>query len=590
MTLDLKADLPSGVAAGPLSPEQWDLVRMLERHILPAQAEFVSAHFAGLRAAQSPALTVTILFATETGNCEYIAKNLARDAGGRNISTKVIDLADYDIGNLAEEACILAIASTTGEGEAPYSAGAFFEAVEKAEDIDLSHVRFSVLALGDSTYADFCKSGRVLDEAFERLGASRIAPRVDCDLDFEDDAAEWSRSVIELLTATAPAASPLQMASSAQVASRPERHHTFAATVLDNRVLTLPGSTKATRHIVLKLPEGEGAYQPGDAIGVLVRNDPVHVAELLGVLGLDGQALVTAKGEQVALSSALEQTFEIGAATPRFLETWANLSGASELAQLLGEENQTERFAFLHAHHVIDIVRQFPVTGVIAQDFVGGLRTLQPRLYSIASSARRHPGEVHITLGPVQYELHGSAREGVASAMLCKSAIGAELSVFIQPNDHFRLPDGDEPIIMIGAGTGVAPYRGFLQERKAQKQSGPAWLFFGERNRATDFLYEDDWNEFIDSGCLSRIDTAFSRDGAEKCYVQHRMIEQADELFRWIEQGACIYVCGDAASLGPDVHAALLDVFRLAGKMSAEQADVYIRDLASSHRYLRDVY
>ncbi|HEX9947998.1 MAG TPA: sulfite reductase [NADPH] flavoprotein alpha-component, partial [Allosphingosinicella sp.] len=350
-------------------------------------------------------------------------------------------------------------------------------------------------------------------------------------------------------------------------------------------------STKETRHIELDLTDSGLVYEPGDALGVVARNDPTVVAALLDATGLSGDSLLTVKGETTTLAEALESHFEIALTPPRFLDHWAAVTGAAELRRLSGDEGMAERQAWLHAHHIVDIVRRFPSKSVDSSTFVAGLRPLQPRLYSISSSLSAMPDEAHITLAPVRYSLHGEARHGVASAHLAdRGAVGGTLPVYIQANEQFRLPEDDAAMIMIGAGTGIAPYRAFLQEREARGASGRSWLFFGERNFRSDFLYQTEWQAWLKDGLLGRMDVAFSRDPGGRTYVQHRMRERAGELYAWLEEGAHLYLCGDAARMAPDVHETLIAIVAEEGGLGRERAEDYVRDLQRSRRYQRDVY
>jgi sulfite reductase (NADPH) flavoprotein alpha-component len=333
------------------------------------------------------------------------------------------------------------------------------------------------------------------------------------------------------------------------------------------------------------------SYQPGDSLGLVASNDAVVVDELLEATGLSPEAEVTVKNASLTLSEALKERFEITTASPRFIEQWARLSGADELQALTGPAAAAERVAFLYSHHVVDMVRRFPVPGVDAPSLLAGLRPLQPRRYSLASSQAAVGDEAHITVAPVRYDLHGTARAGVASSQLAdRLDMGSTVPVYVQENPHFRLPGDDVPIVMIGPGTGVAPFRAFLQEREARAAAGPSWLFFGERNFRSDFLYQVEWQQWLKDGVLSRLDVAFSRDSDVKTYVQHRMLEQAQDLFAWIEDGAHVYVCGDANMMAPDVNEALVSVIELAGDRSRDEAAEYVHTLAAEHRYQRDVY
>jgi sulfite reductase (NADPH) flavoprotein alpha-component len=341
----------------------------------------------------------------------------------------------------------------------------------------------------------------------------------------------------------------------------------------------------------LSLAGSNLVYEPGDALGLMPSNDPALVETLLTTLGLGADAVVIVKNQQLGLREALTQAYEITAATPRFLDMWAQVSEAGELAVLRDPAQSEARAAFLQSHHVIDIVRRFPVAGVDAQTFLGGLRPLQPRLYSIASSLDFAPDEAHLVVSTVRYQLHGEARSGVASSHLAdRVAPGATLPVYIQANPHFRLPKDDAPIIMIGAGTGVAPYRAFMQQREAAGTSGKSWLLFGDRNFQTDFLYQTEWQGWLKDATLSRMNVAFSRDHAEKVYVQHRLREHAREVYAWLEEGAHVYLCGDGTHLAPDVHAALTDIVALEGGLGEDAARDYLDALKRDHRYQTDVY
>lgn len=621
-----------GVAASPaiLTPGQWEQMDLLASTLSPEQAIWVSGYLAGrshvtaatLGAAPAaangsapgagapltadvPAVpgarTVTILYATDTGNSKELAGILGAATEAKGITTRVCDVADYKTRSLKEEQDVLIIAATHGEGEAPPAALAFFEFIEGKRAPKLDGVRFSVLALGDSTYEHYCSAGRILDERFEALGATRLCDRVDCDVDYDDDAAAWTEQVVGLLTPeSAPAANgavavgggPIPgVATDAGAPSAYGKRHPFQATVLENIVLTGRGSSKETRHLELSLEDSGLTYEPGDALGVVAQNDPALVDALLEQLSLSGDEPITLKKGETTLRDALSGTLEITAATPRFLNQWAEISGSEELTALTATDQAKARTAFLHDNHVLDITRRFTAPGVSAQQFADGLRPLQPRLYSIASSMNAAPDEVHLTVSTVQYDLHGTRRTGVASGHLASlTGDDARVPVYVQPNDHFHLPDDDTPLIMIGAGTGVAPYRAFMQEREERGASGQSWLFFGERNFRTDFLYQVEWQAQLASGVLSRLDLAFSRDKTPKTYVQNRLRQQGRDVYSWLEDGAAIYVCGDAANMAPDVHRALIDIAGEHGGLDADEAEEYLAGLKRDHRYRLDVY
>jgi sulfite reductase (NADPH) flavoprotein alpha-component len=601
-----------------LSSEQRSLIEELTRSLQPGQALWLSGYFAGLERAALQALpapadslagrvlsaalssatktrTLTILFGSETGNCAELARTTANAARAVGLEPNVADMAQYRTQKLKDEQDLLIIASTHGEGDPPQSAKPFFEFLESRKAPKLSHLRYAVLALGDSTYEHYCGAGKWLDKRFAELGATSLAERVDCDIDFDDAAAAWIGKIVVKLDqhseqpmSVAVAAS----AGSAQSAARVSfgRKNPFLAPVIENLVLTGRGSSKETRHIELSLDGSGIRFQPGDALGVLPHNDPALIGALLATLDLSPNAPVTAKSGATTLGEALATEFEISAATPRFLEHWAALSGSAELKALARTDRPQERSAFLHGHHVIDLVRRFPVKSVEPQAFVDGLRLLAPRLYSIASSQAAFNDEVHLTVTTLRYELHGEMRTGVTSGYFTQRAtLDDNVRVYVQPNPRFRLPPDDKPVLMIGAGTGIAPCRAFLQEREARGAYGKSWLVFGERNFHSDFLYQTEWQDWLKSGVLGRMTVAFSRDTERKRYVQHRLKEHGREVYAWLQDGAHIYVCG-ASSLAPEIHGALHDIVGSEGRLGRAAAADYLATLQREQRYQVDVY
>lgn len=603
-----------------LTTDQWEQIDGLATSLNHEQAIWISGYFAGLShrarssvaaeagiaprqpfearpTAASATRLLTVLFGSETGNSKGLAKSLVEAAKAKGIEARLADMADYKTRGLKDEQDLLVITSTHGEGDPPQTALGFFEFLEGRKAPKLPQLRFAVLALGDSTYEHYCGAGKRIDQRLEELGAQRLADRVDCDVDYEDAAADWIATAVSKLAPSvstapkalvaAPSVAPEQGVAPAVV----DKKNPFQAAVIENIVLTGRGSTKETRHIELSLADSGLAYQPGDALGVVPRNDPVLVAALLEQLALSADAPVTVKQGATSLGAALTSTFEITAATPRFLDHWAEITNAAELQALRAADQAEARTAFLHNHHILDIVSRFPATGIDAGRFVAGLRPLQPRLYSIASSLSAAPDEAHLTVSTVRYTLHDLPRAGVASSYLAaRDEADATVPVYIQSNDHFHLPDDDTPILMIGAGTGVAPYRAFMQEREARGASGRSWLFFGERNFRSDFLYQVEWQGLLKSGVLSRLDLAFSRDTAPKTYVQNRLRQQGRDIYAWLEEGAHLYVCGDAAHMAPDVHAALIDIVAEHGGLDRDGAGTYLSELQRDRRYRLDVY
>ncbi len=605
----------SGVA---LTAEQWQLVEALGSSLTPEHAYWISGYFAGLGSAllrnsgtvsQSPdvripsvvtqaepiaARSLTILHISETGNSTELAIRLATLAVEQGLNPTLVGIADYKVRRLKEEQDLLIITSTHGEGDPPQSGMEFFEFVEGRKAPSLPDLRYAILALGDMSYEHFCGAGKRLDERLEALGAKRLQPRVDCDVDYEDPAAAWSTGILALLdakqaSAISSAASPSKTTGGTQQANNSvySKRNPFPATVIDNIVLSGRGSTRETHHIEISLADSGLTYEPGDALGIVTNNDPAMVEALLAALSMNPDAPLTVKGQTTTLFDALGKSFEITTATLRFLDHWGELTGTTDIFSAM---DNTKRAAFLHDNHIIDIIRAYPLKGLDPQRFVDGLRPLQPRLYSIASSLSICPDEAHITVAPVRYKLHGEPRSGVASGHLADRAVAdSVLPVYIQSNPHFRLPSNGEPIIMIGAGTGVAPYRAFMQEREANG-GGRSWMFFGERNFRNDFLYQTEWQDWLKNGVLTKMEVAFSRDGAEKVYVQHRIYEHAHDVYAWLEEGAYIYLCGDASHMAPDVHNILVTVIEEQASVQREEAEEYLRDLQRDGRYQRDVY
>jgi sulfite reductase (NADPH) flavoprotein alpha-component len=600
-----------------LTTDQWTQVNQLATSLSHEQAIWISGYFAGLSsraragvassdvvelappaqnilAAPSATRLLTVLFASETGNSKALAKTLVEKAKAKGIEARLADMAEYKTRGLKDEQDMLVITSTHGEGNAPQTAVGFFEFLESRKAPKLPQLRYAVLALGDSTYEKYCEAGKRVDRRLEELGAQRLADRVDCDVDYEDAADAWIAAVVANLKPAAQTAQPVPASATAQspvpANATFDKKHPFQAAVIDNIVLTGRGSTKETRHIELSLADSGLAYQPGDALGIVPRNDPALVEAVLEKLSLPADAPVVVKQATISLGEALGGTFEITALTPRFLDHWADITGAAELQALRAPDQKEARAAFQHNHHILDVVSRFPAKGIDAAQFVAGLRPLQPRLYSIASSLAAAPDEAHLTVSTVRYTMHDLPRAGVASGYLATRTEDTAVPVYIQSNDHFHLPDDDVPILMIGAGTGVAPYRAFMQEREARGASGRSWLFFGERNFRSDFLYQVEWQDLVKSGVLSRLDLAFSRDAAPKTYVQDRLRRQGRDVYAWLEEGAYLYVCGDSAHMAPDVHAALTDIVAEHGGVDRDEATAYLSALQRDRRYRLDVY
>jgi sulfite reductase (NADPH) flavoprotein alpha-component len=438
-----------------------------------------------------------------------------------------------------------------------------------------------VLGLGDSSYQKFCQTAREIDARLDELGATRLAARQDCDVDYEEEAEGWSRSVLDAFTACS---APVVAAAAAPVVTSAYDEATpFPAPILESIRITGRGSDKVVRHVELSLAGSGLTYQPGDALAVQPRNDPALVAELIHLLRFDGDT---------GLAGVLEREREITVATPRFVERFAPLAKSRALTRLVKPEQRAALETYLKDRQISDIVREHPAKGLTPDAFVAMLRRLRPRLYSLASSPAAFPDEAHLTIGLVEFGAADHRRHGTTSGLLAlRLGVDDTVPVHVVANPHFHLPtDPAAPIIMIGAGTGVAPFRAFLQHREAVGAAGRSWLVFGDRRMRTDFLYQTEMLAWIKSGVLSRMDVAFSRDQASKIYVQHRLRERGRDLFAWLEEGASVYVCGDAAGMAPSVEAALVDLIAEHGGLSSERAAAYLADLSHSGRYRRDVY
>ncbi|RJS56027.1 assimilatory sulfite reductase (NADPH) flavoprotein subunit [Bacillus subtilis] len=547
--------------------------------------------------AAAPAVSkeVTVLYGSQTGNAQGLAENAGKQLEQRGFQVTVSSMSDFKPNQLKKVNNLLIVVSTHGEGDPPDNALSFHEFLHGRRAPKLEDLRFSVLALGDSSYEFFCQTGKEFDQRLEELGGKRISPRVDCDLDYDEPAAEWLESVLEGLSeaggdsaAPAPAAAP-------QAGESPySRTNPFRAEVLENLNLNGRGSNKETRHVELSL-EGSGlTYEPGDSLGVYPENDPELVDQLLKEMNWDPEEIVTLnkQGDVRPLKEALVSYYEITVLTKPLLEQAAQLTGSNELRELLAPGNEENVKAYIAGRDLLDLIRDYGPFSVSAQEFVSILRKMPARLYSIASSLSANPDEVHLTIGAVRYDAHGRERKGVCS-ILCAERLqpGDTLPVYVQHNQNFNLPkDPETPIIMVGPGTGVAPFRSFMQEREEAGAEGKAWMFFGDQHFVTDFLYQTEWQNWLKDGVLTKMDVAFSRDTEEKVYVQHRMLEQSADLFEWLQEGAAVYICGDEKHMAHDVHNTLLEIIEKEGNMSREEAEAYLADMQQQKRYQRDVY
>ncbi len=540
---------------------------------------------------------LTLLWGSQTGTAEGLAKRFAKEANTRGFDAKVADLGAYPVEKLATERNLIVLTSTYGDGEPPDNAAGFWSALKDEAAPRLESLRYSVLALGDTNYAGFCQFGKDCDERLLALGASRVFTRTDCDIDYEEPAKQWLAGALSAFSEGAAAAVPAR--ETAAAADAPvllegyNRKNPFAARLLVNRTLNGAGSGKEVRHYEISLAGSGLVYEAGDALGVYPENCPDSVSEILALMGWDGEEAVTVAGTpESSLRVALLRWCDITRPSSEMLKALAERgSGGGELLSLLDPARKDDLKAFLWGREVIDLLPG--LNGALTPgEFVGLLKKLQPRLYSISSSPNAHPDEVHLTVAAVRYEGHGKKRKGVCSTFLAdRVSSETPVPVFVQVSHGFRLPaKGELPVIMCGPGTGIAPFRAFLEERQVSGATGKNWLFFGDQKRDTDFLYREQLEGWVADGHLTRLDLAFSRDQTEKIYVQNRILENAEELWGWFQAGAHFYVCGDASRMAKDVDAALVKVAETAGGLSAEAAADYIQKLKTEKRYQRDVY
>ncbi|MDL5382920.1 assimilatory sulfite reductase (NADPH) flavoprotein subunit [Aeromonas hydrophila] len=585
----------------PLSDEQQRQLSQALSTLNTQQLAWVSGYLYGLsQAGSQPAVTgaaattpsgnLTILYGSQTGNAKGVASAIKAQAEARGLPVTLTSMADYKPKQLKKETHLLVVVSTYGEGEPPESAVDLFEQLKKGKVGKLEGLKFAVLGLGDSSYEFFCQTGKDFDSLLTKAGADRVHELASLDVDYQDAAKAWGEQALNAIAATLSAGpANSSVASAVQQAvghSQYSKENPFPARLSVNQKITGRDSTKDIRHIEISLEESGIRYQPGDALGIWFDNDPALVNEVLVLAGLSGDE-ATARG---SLREVLSHELELTRLHGGFITGLAEISGNAALKDLAGDKAQVN--ALVASAQVVDVLKRFP-TALTAEQLLGLLRPLTPRLYSIASSQSEVEEEVHLTVGVVRYpQEDGTVRSGAASSYLAdRLAEDAEVRVFVEHNDNFRLPPNpDTPVIMVGPGTGIAPFRAFLQEREAQGAEGNNWLFFGNPHFTQDFLYQVEWQRYVKSGLLSKISLAFSRDQAEKVYVQHRLREAGQELYQWLEAGAHFYVCGDANQMAKDVQEALLDVIAEHGHKSREEAEEYLSELRRAKRYQRDVY
>jgi len=563
----------------------------LTRH----QISWASGYLAALSQAESPAQNeaisplATILYATHTGNGRGIAEQLAEEAKLQGVNVRVLSIADFKPRDITKEKFLTLVISTHGEGEPPESAAEFHRYLFSSRAPKLEDLSFSVFALGDSSYEYFCEAGKQIDNRLEVLGAKRLLARIDADVSFQEIATDWRSEVILQARQLMPEQN-VNVVNISSESSHPriDRLNPYKATVLENRRLTTDKAMANVHHLVLEIDPQLVHYQPGDALGVWSRNHPALVDEILKVTQLEQDASVTIDGQTMTLSQALLEKLELTLLHPTVVAKWATLSASETLLSLAEDIRRLREFA--QDRQVIDLISEFPAK-VDAVSLVNVLQSLQPRLYSIASSQQVADDEVHLTVSELSYEAHGREHLGTASNYLAERVQQDDLiGVYVAENSQFRLPEnGDTDIILIGSGTGIAPYRAFLQQREIDGARGKNWLVFGNRQFREDFLYQQDWVNFRKAGFLERASLAFSRDSLNHTYVQDKLREEGETLYQWLEQGARIYVCG-SIKMEKAVHEAIAEIITLYGTEKGQDAETYLTDLRSQTRYLKDVY
>ncbi|MFH4368217.1 assimilatory sulfite reductase (NADPH) flavoprotein subunit [Vibrio diabolicus] len=597
--------------ASPLNDQQISSLQQTVSELSSQQLAWVSGYFWGLAQNQpntavtpiaqataavsaKPAGKLSIIFASQTGNAKGVAEALEQEAKAEGIAVELFDASDYKGKNLAKETHVIIVASTNGEGEAPDNAIELHEFLQSKKAPKLSNLQYGVIALGDSSYEFFCQTGKDFDAYLSKLGATPFIDRLDCDVDYEAPAAEWRKNALgkvkdTLSSGTEADVVQLPVGQAATAHSPYNKQNPYTATLLTSQKITGRDSGKDVRHIEIDL-EGSGlTYQPGDALGVWFENSSELANAILGKVGLSGVETVDVDGESLSIHSALVSKYEITTSNPQLITKFAELSVSKKLQKLVDDKDKLREYSA--NTQIVDVLAE-KKTKLTADELISLLRRLTPRLYSIASSQEEVDEEVHLTVALVEYEQNDEKRYGGASSFLAQRLEeGDEVKVFVEHNNNFKLPEDDStPIIMVGPGTGIAPFRSFIQERENRDAEGKNWLFFGDRTFTQDFLYQVEWQKYLKSGVLSRLDVAFSRDQVEKVYVQHRILENAAQVWQWIQEGAYIYVCGDATRMAKDVHDALVIVAEQEGKMPRDDAEQFINDLRKAKRYQRDVY
>lgn len=591
------------VPLSPVNASQLSRISAAVSGLSKEQLIWASGYLAGLSQmgaseASSPAgaaqtdNVVTVLFGSQTGNSKHAAMAFAENAKNNGHSANVLSMSDYKPRKIKDETHLVIFVSTHGEGDAPDDAVELHEFLASKKAPKLPNLKYAVVGLGDSSYEFFCQTGKDFDTRLSALGAKSLIERLDCDVEFEAELAAWTDKLNTILErAKQPAAikSPAQTTTNSSLNATYTKQNPFVASLIQSLKITGRDSVKDIRHIEISLEESGIQYQVGDALGVYFLNSKAVIDRILAATSNNADDQVTINEQVYRLGDALSEKLELTLSYPGFVKSYQQASENKALLALL-EDSKALR-SFLEPRQIVDIIEQFPAA-VSAQSLVDALRPLTPRLYSIASSQSEVGEEVHLTVAHVDYEAFGFQHQGGASGYLCTHlAEGGEVKVYVESNSNFRLPqDPNAPVIMVGPGTGIAPFRAFMQEREAQAAEGKNWLFFGNPNFTQDFLYQTEWQGYLKSGLLSKISLAFSRDQANKIYVQDRMVEHGQELYEWLEAGAYFYVCGDAMKMAKDVESTLLAIIQKYGKKSEQEAKQYLLAMRKEKRYQKDVY
>jgi sulfite reductase (NADPH) flavoprotein alpha-component len=592
-----------------LTNEQKVLLDQLVKTLDSKQISWLSGFFSGIELKEKPingndhnidnlnktdASQLTILYGSRSGNSQSVAEKLAEKLKTNGISLKCIDMNDYPNKELKNEKNLIVIVSTHGEGVPPVSAEEFYQFIYSKRAPSLKDLNYSVCALGDSSYEFYCKTGSDIDKRFEELGATRLVDRCDCDVDYEELADKWIDNVFQTFKAKYNGSvqiknEGIQNLTALEPSVIYNKKNPFKALVLEKILLSGRGSKKENYHIELSIDGSGMEYKPGDALGILPVNSPVLVDKLIDLKKFDAEAIINNGVGSKSLRDILLNHYEIATLTKDVISNYATISENKKLHKILYDNTQLRDY--IYGRDVLDLLTDFPAE-FEPVELTGILRKLQPRLYSITSSQKAYEDEVHLIIGTVRYTGKGGIKEGVCSTYL-SDRINVEdfLPVYIDHNPNFKLPeDSETPVIMIGPGTGIAPFRGFIQEREVTGSTGKNWLFFGDQYFKTDFLYQTEWQKYLKQGVLTKMDVAFSKDTKEKLYVQHRMLEHSKELYSWLQEGAHIYVCGDGKHMAPDVFKALVKISEDQGKFNNEKATEYVRSLQKTRRYHEDVY